>query len=149
VPAAAASVAFDLYWAEILLGRGARRDLFERWQELEDRAGPEAPKSVIPLIYFHSIDDFDAARHRYAVEAEWYRVRGEEGWAAERLAHLGFVEFRAGRWELAERLVEDAHRNRSGRAPWAVDNALPTPLLRRRRTRQDQTCAYHTAASDR
>ena len=108
VPAAVASVAFDLYWAELLLGHGARRDLFERWTELEDRAGPDAPKSVIPLIYFHSIDDFDAARSRHAVEAEWYRVRGEEGWVAERLAHLGFVEFRAGRWELAERLVEDA-----------------------------------------
>src|SRR4029453_12234137 len=50
----------------------------------------------------------EAARNRHAVEAEWYRVRGEEGWAAERLAHLGFVEFRAGRGELAERLVEEA-----------------------------------------
>ena len=27
---------------------------------------------------------------------------------AERLAHLGFVEFRAGQWDLAERLVEEA-----------------------------------------
>jgi DNA-binding NarL/FixJ family response regulator len=108
VPAAVASVAFDLYWTELLLGHGARRDLFERWEELEDQAGPDAPKSVIPLIYFHSIDDFEAARNRHAVEAEWYRVRGEEGWVAERLAHLGFVEFRAGRWELAERLVEEA-----------------------------------------
>jgi DNA-binding CsgD family transcriptional regulator len=108
VPAAVASVAFDLYWAELLLGHGARRELFERWEELEDQAGPDAPKSVIPLIYFHSIDDFDGARNRHAVEAEWYRVRGEEGWVAERLAHLGFVEFRAGRWDLAERLVEEA-----------------------------------------
>ena len=108
VPAAVASVAFDLYWAELLLGRGARRELFERWEELEEQAGPDAPQSVIPLIYFHSIDDFEAARNRHAVEAEWYRLRGEEGWVAERLAHLGFVEFRAGRWELAERLVEEA-----------------------------------------
>jgi tetratricopeptide (TPR) repeat protein len=107
VPAAVASVSFDLYWAEILLGHGARRELFEQWKELEDRAGPDAPKSVIPLIYFHSIDDFESARNRHAVEAEWYRVRGEEGWAAERHAHLGFVEFRAGRWDLAERLVEE------------------------------------------
>jgi tetratricopeptide (TPR) repeat protein len=97
-----------LVLGELLLGHGARRELFERWEELEDRAGPDASKSVIPLIYFHSIDDFDAARDRHAVEAEWYRVRGEEGWVAERLAHLGFVEFRAGRWELAERLVEEA-----------------------------------------
>ena len=53
VPAAAASVAFDLYWAELLLGHGARPELVERWRELEDQAGPEASKSVIPLIYFH------------------------------------------------------------------------------------------------
>jgi DNA-binding CsgD family transcriptional regulator len=123
VPAAVASVAFDLYWAELLSGHGARRELLERWRELEDQAGPEASKSVIPLIYFHSIDDFDAARKRHAVEAEWYRVRGEEGWVAERLAHLGFAEFRAGRWDLAERLVEDsctaiAQLERPG--PWTM-----------------------------
>jgi DNA-binding NarL/FixJ family response regulator len=123
VPAAVASVAFDSYWAGLLLGHGVRPELFERWQELEDQAGPESSKSVIPLIYFHSIDDFDAARSRHAVEAEWYRVRGEEGWAAERLAHLGFAEFRAGRWDLAERLVEDsctaiAQLERPG--PWTM-----------------------------
>ena len=123
VPAAAASVAFDLYWAELLLGHGARPELVERWRELEDQAGPEASKSVIPLIYFTAIDDFDSARNRHAVEAEWYHVRGEEGWAAERLAHLGFAEFRAGRWDLAERLVEDscttiAQLERPG--PWTM-----------------------------
>jgi DNA-binding NarL/FixJ family response regulator len=123
VPAAVAAVAFDLYWAELLVGHGARPELLERWAELEDQAGPEASKSVIPLIYFHSIDDFDAARDRCAVEAEWYRVRGEEGWVAERLAHLGFVEFRAGRWDLAERRVEDsctaiAQLERPG--PWTM-----------------------------
>jgi DNA-binding NarL/FixJ family response regulator len=123
VPAAVASVAFDLFWAELLLGHGARPELVERWRELEDQAGPEASKSVIPLIYFTAIDDFDAARNRHAVEAEWYHVRGEEGWAAERLAHLGFAEFRAGRWDLAERLVEDscttiAQLERPG--PWTM-----------------------------
>jgi DNA-binding CsgD family transcriptional regulator len=122
-PTAVAAVAFDLYWAELLVGHGARPELLVYWAELEDQAGPEASKSVIPLIYFHSIDDFDAARNRYAVEAEWYRVRGEEGWVAERLAHLGFVEFRAGRWDLAERLVEDsctaiAQLERPG--PWTI-----------------------------
>ena len=123
VPAAVASVAFDSYWAGLLLGHGVRPELLERWRELEDQAGPESPKSVIPLIYFHSIDDFDAARNRHAVEAEWYKVRGEEGWAAERLAHLGIAEFRAGGWDLAERLVEDscttiAQLERPG--PWTM-----------------------------
>ena len=62
---------------------------------------------------------------------------------AERLAHLGFVEFRAGRWDLAERLVEEActaiaQLERPG--PWTMLFRLP--LLRRRGTRQDRTCAY-------
>ena len=42
---------------------------------------------------------------------------------AERLAHLGFAEFRAGRWDLAERLVDDsctaiAQLERPG--PWTM-----------------------------
>jgi hypothetical protein len=108
VPAAVASVAFDLYWAELLLGHGARQSSSSVGEELEDKAGPEASKSVIPLIYFTAIDDFDAARNRHAVEAEWYHVRGEEGGRRSASAHLGFAEFRAGRWDLAERLVEDS-----------------------------------------
>ena len=39
---------------------------------------------------------------------EWYREHGEEDWCAERQAHLGVTEFRAGRWDLAEQLVEEA-----------------------------------------
>jgi DNA-binding NarL/FixJ family response regulator len=107
-PAAVASVAFDLYWATLLLGQGERPELLERWRDLEEQAGPDAPRTVIPLIHLHSTDQFEAARARHAIEDAWYRVRGEDGWWAERMAHLGFVEFRAGRWDLAERLVEDA-----------------------------------------
>lgn len=107
-PGALASVVFDRFWAGLLLGEGEHPELFERWRELEAKAGPEAPKSVIPLIHFHGIDNFDAARARYAVEEEWYRVRGEDGWRAERTAHVSFAEFWAGRWDLAERLVEEA-----------------------------------------
>jgi class 3 adenylate cyclase len=105
---ALASIVFDRFWAGLLLGQGERPELLERWRELEAKAGPEAPKSGMPLIHFHSIDDFEAARARHAVEDEWYRVRGEDDWRAERQAHRSFVEFRAGRWEDAERLVEDS-----------------------------------------
>ena len=54
VPAAVASVAFDSYWAELLLGHGVRPELFERWRELEDQAGPECveerhPPHLLPL----------------------------------------------------------------------------------------------------
>jgi len=120
---ALASIVFDRYWVGLLLGQGERPELLERWRELEAKAGPEAPKSGMPLIHFHSIDDFEAARARHAVEDEWYRVRGEDDWRAERQAHRAFVEFRAGRWEDAERRVEAscaaiAQLGRVG--PWAM-----------------------------
>ena len=35
-------------------------------------------------------------------------MHGEEDWRAERQAHFAFAEFRAGRWDEAERLVEEA-----------------------------------------
>ena len=107
-PAAVASVAIDRFWAGLMLGEPPRLELFEQWRELEARAGDEGRKNVIPLIYFHSIDDFDEARARHAVEDDWYRVHGEEDWRAERQAHVAFAEFRAGRWDEAERLVEEA-----------------------------------------
>ncbi len=107
-PGARAYVLFDRFWAGLMLGRGAQQDLFDSWRELESKAGPEAPKSPIPLIYFHSVDDFEGARARHAIEDKWHRERGEDGSCAERLAHLGFVELRAGRWDLAERHVEEA-----------------------------------------
>ena len=126
-PGALASVVFDRFWAGLLLGEGERPELLERWRELEAKAGPEAPKSVIPLIHFNTIDDFDAARARYAVEEQWYRVRGEDGWRAERMAHASFAEFSAGRWDLAERLIEEscatiAQLDRPG--PWTMPYRL-------------------------
>jgi class 3 adenylate cyclase len=107
-PGALASVLVSRYWVGLLLGEAPRPELLERWRELEARAGPEAPKSALPLIHFHSVDDFEAARARHAVEDEWYRVRGEDDWRAERQAHRAFAEFRAGEWDEAERLVEEA-----------------------------------------
>lgn len=106
--AALAHVLFDRLWAGIRLGRGEEEGLLERWRELEERAGPEAAKSPIPLIYFWSVDDFEAARERHAIEDKWYRERGEDAWRAERLAHLAVAELRAGRWGLAEQYVEEA-----------------------------------------
>jgi DNA-binding CsgD family transcriptional regulator len=106
--AAFALIVICRYWVGLLLGEPPRPELLERWRELEARAGPEAPKSTLPLIIFHCIDDFEAARARHEVEDEWYRVRGEEDWRVERQAHRSFVEFRAGCWDEAERLVEES-----------------------------------------
>jgi DNA-binding NarL/FixJ family response regulator len=107
-PGPLAQIVFDRFWAELGLGRGPRWELFEQWRELEERAGPDAPKTPLPLICFWTIDDFDAARARFAVEEQWYRERGQDLWRAERLAHLSMAELRAGRWDLAGRFVEEA-----------------------------------------
>jgi DNA-binding CsgD family transcriptional regulator len=123
-PAALAQVAFDRFWAELGLGHGPRWDLFGQWRALEVQAGPEAPKTPLPLIFFGAIDDVDQARARYAVEEQWYRERGEDLWRAERLAHLSVAQLRAGRWELAERSIEEAcevlaeHLGKPG--PWGA-----------------------------
>jgi class 3 adenylate cyclase len=122
-PGALASVVISRYWASLLLGGRSDPEQLERWRELEQRAGPDAPKSVLGLIHHHSVDEFDEARARHAVEDEWYRLRGEDDWRAERQAHRAFVEFRAGEWDEAERLVEEscstiAQLERPG--PWTM-----------------------------
>lgn len=131
----------EWFFAEALLGHGARRDLFARGLELEARSGPTVEQHPIPMVWFRFTDDFTAARARHAEEDQWARERGWEGRRADRLAHLGIVELHAGRWDLAEQHVEescsmlveseehgfeamqfawrslvDAHRGRTGRA---------------------------------
>jgi DNA-binding CsgD family transcriptional regulator len=107
-PGLVAYVLFARFFAEALLGRRPPSELFERALELEARATPSEPKSSLALIWFHCTDDFEAARRRHAIEDEWYRQRGDDGWRAERRAHLGVAELRAGNWELAERHVEQS-----------------------------------------
>jgi DNA-binding CsgD family transcriptional regulator len=107
-PAALASVYLDWVWAETLRGNGEQRELLERWRACEERAGPDVPKSLFALIYYWCVDDFEAARDRYAMEERWYRERGEDVWCAERLAHLSLAELRAGRWDVAEQSAEEA-----------------------------------------
>ena len=122
-PAPAASVYLDLVWAETLRGHGEQPELLERWRECEERAGPDAPKSLFALIYFWCVDDFEAARARYAMEERWYRERGEDVWRAERLAHLSRGELAAGNWDAAEQGVEEACdtiAQLEGAGPWAV-----------------------------
>ena len=68
---------------------------------------PDAPKSLFGVFYINAIDDFDAARARFAAEDRWYRERGDDVWRAERRVHYGSAELRAGQFELGERLVEE------------------------------------------
>ena len=122
-PGAVASISVDRFWAGLLRAERPRPELLERWRELEARAGPDAPKSTIPLIHFHSVDDFEAARARHAVEDEWYRVRGQDDWRAERQAHRSLRRVpgrQLGRGRAARRgeLRGDRPARRPG--PWAM-----------------------------
>ena len=118
------------------LGHGPRWDLFEQWRELEAKAGPDAPKTPLPLICFWASTTSRLRAPASRVEEQWYRERGEDLWRAERLAHLSMVELRAGRWDLAERLVEEAcdalAQQLDKPGPWGARSAsarssTPTP----------------------
>jgi DNA-binding CsgD family transcriptional regulator len=107
-PRLLAHALFNHVYAEAMLGRRPQIELFKRGLELEARAGPSARPSSIPLIWYHCTDDFEAARARHEVEDRWYREHGDEPLVAERLAHLGLAELRAGRWDMAERYLEQS-----------------------------------------
>ena len=106
-PAALASVYFDWAYAEMVAGNGPQPELLERWRALEEQSGSDVPKSLFGVFYINAIDDFDAARERFTEEERWFRERGEDVWRAERRVHYGSAEFRAGQFDLGERLVEE------------------------------------------
>ncbi len=101
-------VLVDRVWAGALCGLGAEGALLERALQLEAEGlpGPRADPQAVVLLWFHSIDDFDAARARYAMEEQWYRERGAEVSGADRRSHIALAELRAGNWDEAERHVE-------------------------------------------
>jgi DNA-binding CsgD family transcriptional regulator len=105
-----AHILIDRFFGSVLLGRPSPRRTFDRALRLEEAALRTAvePPHPIPLIWFLCVDEFDAAQARFHLEHEWYRDRGEEIWQANRLAHVALVELRSGRWEVAERYVEES-----------------------------------------
>ena len=107
-PVLVAHALIHRFFGGALRGLGARRELLERGLELEKRALPRLPYGphAAPLIWFHCVDDFEAARARHAFEDAWYRERGQEVVVADRLSHIAVAELHAGRWELAEQQVE-------------------------------------------
>jgi DNA-binding CsgD family transcriptional regulator len=96
---------FDRFWAEALLGRKPRLELFERGLELETATGPQWP---IPILWFMSTDDFEAARARHEIEDAWFRDHGDDRMRGDRLAYRAVVELRDGRWDLAEEYAEQS-----------------------------------------
>ena len=116
-PRLLAHALFNHVYAEAVLGHRPQIELFDRGLELEARAGPNARPSSIPLIWYVCTDDFEAARARHEAEHRWYREHGDEPAVAERLALLGFVELRAGRWDVAERYLEQSFTTMQQFAP--------------------------------
>jgi DNA-binding CsgD family transcriptional regulator len=107
-PAVLSSLLIDLCLLDLLLGRAPRTDLMERGLALEAEAGSGAYPHPVPLIWFQCTDDVDATRARYERELTWARDHGAEPYAAERLSYLALVEFHAGHWDLAERMIEQS-----------------------------------------
>jgi tetratricopeptide (TPR) repeat protein len=101
-PELLAGALIDRVLAEALLGGDPPRELLEKGLALEASGRPHP----VPLIWFHCVDAFDAARARYIAEDQWYREHGEERLRGNRLGYLALVELRAGRWDLAEQHAE-------------------------------------------
>ena len=98
-------------------------ELLARALELERLGDGETVLSSFVMIWYHAIDDLDAARARYAFEEARYRERGEEGWRATRAAHLTPAELRAGNVDRAEALAEEASavlESFGGHGAWSV-----------------------------
>ncbi|HET7130564.1 MAG TPA: AAA family ATPase [Gaiellaceae bacterium] len=107
-PALLASALLNKAFFSAQLGHGAPHDLVERAFRLEERAGPDVERNRVGLIWLTCMDETEAARARHRIEDEWYRDRGEDGWRAERLAHLALAEFYVGDWQDAERAIEQS-----------------------------------------
>jgi DNA-binding CsgD family transcriptional regulator len=90
------------------LGRGAPGDLVARALAIEERAGPDVERNRVGLIWLTCMDETALARARHRLEDQWYADRGEEGWRAERLAHLALANFYAGDWKAAERDIDES-----------------------------------------
>jgi DNA-binding NarL/FixJ family response regulator len=92
--------------AQALLGRGAQTELLDDALRIEAESGPVPDK--YPLLWFHWIDDLAATRERYRHHEQEYRDRGDTVGTAEIAEFLAMPEFRAGRWDVAEELLEEA-----------------------------------------
>jgi DNA-binding CsgD family transcriptional regulator len=95
--------------AGALLGLGARLDLLERGLALEEKTSAHTRRgpSQVPIVWFQTMDDFDAVRARFAADDAWFHDRGfDDVRRANHRSQLALAELRAGNWELAEREIE-------------------------------------------
>jgi ATP/maltotriose-dependent transcriptional regulator MalT len=104
-----AQVLIDRVFGGALRGEVAPDELLAPALELEARSlGHGMPPQPMPLLWFHCVDDLEAARARFVMEERWYRERGEDVWVADRLSHLAVAELHAGSTQLAERYADES-----------------------------------------
>jgi DNA-binding CsgD family transcriptional regulator/tetratricopeptide (TPR) repeat protein len=105
-PGRLAQALINKFIAEAVLGHGARTQLLDEALAIE--AGSVVTVGAYPLIWFHWIDDFDATRRQFRVLDQRFRDNGDAAGAAEIVEFLAMAEFRAGNWNKAEQVLEDA-----------------------------------------
>ena len=101
---------------DFLLGRGVRSDLLERAIAIEEWTARQAvtlrPGYLhlphIPATILKWADDLDGARARYAPAYHRTGELGDESWRPWLLYQMSELECRAGNWEEATRLADQA-----------------------------------------
>lgn len=91
--------------ASAVLGRGAPQELLDEVAALEALA---PHRRINSLIWAHWMDDLDGTRQRFELQARLARDSGDDLGAAELAEFIAMAEFRAGNWQVAEDLLEDA-----------------------------------------
>ena len=105
-PSALAQSLMDKFIADAVLGRAPDAGSLDDALALEGRDGGRP--LAYPLVWFHWIDDLDAARTRYRVQHERFLNHGDVMGAAEMVEFIAMTEFRAGNWHVAEQALEEA-----------------------------------------
>ena len=142
VPAAVASVAFDLYWAELLLGHGARQSSSSGGQSSRTRPGRMRRRaSSLSSTSTRSTTSTPRAIGTPSKPSGTACVVRRGGWpSASRISASSSSAPDSGTWPSGSSRIRAPQSLSSSARP--VDDRLPPPLVRRRGTRQDQTCAY-------
>lgn len=112
----------NLFHTEVLLGQPPRVELIERALELENPLG-SPDQSTVPGIWYLALDQWDAARNRFATMIALDRARGDLSSEAGMLARLAEVELVADDWPAAMRMADEARAAARLSGSGSVDRA--------------------------
>lgn len=112
----------NLFHTEVLLGQPPRVELIERALELENPLG-SPDQSTVPGIWYLALDQWDAARKRFATMIARDRARGDLSSESAMLARLAEVELVADDWPAAMRMADEARAAARLSGSGSVDRA--------------------------